>query len=83
MRPATPLLPVGRDCDCGHPLVWFHNEQRCAVYGRHRPADEYPLRIVRDMNAPLAWLVDELDAMPMPIDIKRSRAADYRPKESC
>ena len=30
-----PLLPVGRDCDCGQPLVWRHGEQWCAIYGSH------------------------------------------------
>lgn len=30
-----PLLPVGRDCDCGHPLVWRRGEQVCAVFGSH------------------------------------------------
>jgi hypothetical protein len=32
---ADALLPVGKDCDCGSPLVWRHGEQWCAVYGSH------------------------------------------------
>jgi hypothetical protein len=53
-----PLLPVGRDCDCGHPLVWAHNEQRCAVYGRHAVSDWFPDIERRDLSAPFARLVD-------------------------
>jgi predicted nucleotidyltransferase len=34
------ILPVGRDCDCGHPLVWRDSAQVCAVYGRHPSVDE-------------------------------------------
>ena len=71
------LLPVGRDCDCGFPLVWHRNHQICAVYGTHPPPLE-PLRINRDYNAPLAWLVDELDRMPMPANCRRARRADYQ-----
>lgn len=32
---AEALLPVGKNCDCGHPLVWHHGQQWCAVYGTH------------------------------------------------
>ena len=32
---ADALLPVGRDCDCGQPLVWRRGKQWCAVYGSH------------------------------------------------
>lgn len=40
------LVPVGRDCDCGHPLVWYGDEQRCAVYGTHpSPIDRVTFRL--------------------------------------
>ena len=34
---ATPeaLMPVGKDCDCGYPLVWRRDKQVCSVYGTH------------------------------------------------
>lgn len=44
---STPLalLPVGRDCDCGQPLVWYGDTQRCAVYGTHpTPSDRVHFR---------------------------------------
>lgn len=57
-----PLVPVGRDCDCGHPMVWYGDEQRCAVYGRHpaacdrvmfrRPGGEFDELIRQCMDAP-------------------------------
>lgn len=34
---ADPLISVGRDCDCGHPLVWRAGHQWCSVYGSHPP----------------------------------------------
>lgn len=46
-RSNTPsaLLPVGRDCDCGFPLVWFGERQLCAVYGSHpTPSDRVYFR---------------------------------------
>lgn len=49
------LLPVGRDCDCGHPLVWRNGMTRCAVYGSH-PAPADPVHF-RDWSAPGARLV--------------------------
>jgi hypothetical protein len=57
---AEPLLPVGRDCDCGAPLVWMRGAQRCAVYGTH-PA---PVDVVhfRNLAAPGAELVNMLSA---------------------
>ena len=54
-----PLIPVGKDCDCGHPLIWRNNQQWCAVYGSHPQQDIYH----RNPNAYAARLVDELDAM--------------------
>jgi uncharacterized Zn finger protein (UPF0148 family) len=33
----TALIPVGRNCDCGMPLVWHHGGTWCAVYGSHPP----------------------------------------------
>lgn len=32
------LVPVGRDCDCGFPLIWSGDRQLCAVYGTHPTA---------------------------------------------
>ena len=63
MRTPTPqpLNPVGRDCDCGHPLVWHKNTQWCAVYGTH-PEHREPLHY-RNIHAYAARLVDELDQM--------------------
>ncbi|NND75984.1 MAG: hypothetical protein HKN44_13360 [Ilumatobacter sp.] len=85
------LLPVGVDCDCGHPMVWYAGERRCSVGGRHLPPPVIqelhpsPDRLLgqlvrRDLSAPLAAVVDELDAMPMPANIKRTRRDDYRRK---
>lgn len=34
------IIPVGKDCDCGHPLIWRNGRQICAVYGRHPSDDE-------------------------------------------
>ncbi len=52
------LLPVGKDCDCGFPLVWRRGEQWCSVYGSH------PVIVTwRNRSAYAARLVDELDAM--------------------
>lgn len=50
------LLPVGRDCDCGFPLVWFGDRQVCAVYGRH-PAGRQPVHF-RDRRAEFADLIE-------------------------
>lgn len=55
------LLPVGRDCDCGFPLVWRGQHQHCAVYGAHRMPT--PAINFRNLDAPCARLVDELTAM--------------------
>ncbi len=32
---AQALVATGKDCDCGHPLVWRYNEPWCSVYGSH------------------------------------------------
>jgi hypothetical protein len=29
------ILPVGRDCVCGYPMIWRAGAQICAVYGTH------------------------------------------------
>lgn len=29
------ILPLGRDCACGHPLVLRDGAELCAVYGTH------------------------------------------------
>jgi hypothetical protein len=56
----------------------------CAVYGTHPdPEPHYTtlpetIIVVRDMSAPLAWLVDELDGAPFPEGHPRLRRADYR-----
>lgn len=48
------LLPVGRDCPCGHPLVLRDGVETCSVYGSHRAPIEAPgARLVRlSMSAP-------------------------------
>ena len=55
------LVAVGRDCDCGHPLVWRDGIKVCAVYGLHTPRD--PGELLRDTNAYAAALIDELVEM--------------------
>lgn len=57
-----PLVPVGRDCDCGHPLVWYGDDQRCAVYGRH-PAPAQPIHF-RSAPGPHDELVRALATLP-------------------
>lgn len=47
------LLPVGRDCDCGCPLVWRQGQQWCSVWGSH---PYYP-RIGSWKDAPGADLI--------------------------
>lgn len=71
------------------PQVWstIHERYWCAVYGDHTPRATYHtepdvLFIRRDMNAPLAAVVDELAAMPYPTDIRRARKADYQRKNT-
>lgn len=49
------LVPVGKDCDCGHPMIWMRGQQRCAVYGSH-PTTADPVRF-RNLHAPGAELV--------------------------
>jgi hypothetical protein len=73
-----PLLPVGRDCDCGHPMVWRLGEQRCAVYGTHRPVLS---EFVRDYNAPLANVVDVIDLDVYPAGRDQSRRRHLRAVE--
>lgn len=75
-REPSPLLPVGLDCDCGHPMVWYGDEQRCAVFGRHLPAHERDIEY-RNHQAPLAGVVDELDLMTYPLGKTRTRRADF------
>lgn len=62
-----PLLPVGRDCDCGQPLVWSDGHQWCAVYGSHNNVAPHELDLLRTFGrnpfAPGAALVDELAPM--------------------
>lgn len=62
------IIPVGKNCDCGHPLIWRNGRQICAVYGRH-PADEEVAtfgppgaRIIyyRNRNAFASRLIDDL-----------------------
>jgi hypothetical protein len=77
---------------CDTPMVWSHWHRRnvCAVYGTH-PADRHysedpdTLIIRRNYNAPLANVVDELDAMTLPTGrcnecgrtLPRAARADY------
>lgn len=42
------IIPVGRDCDCGCPMIWRAGAQICAVYGTH-PA---PIERSRFTDAP-------------------------------
>lgn len=70
---------------CGAPTVWSESNRRrwCAIYGDHKPAPIYldepdVLFVRRNMDAPLAHVVDELAAMPMPAGIRRTRKADYQ-----
>ncbi len=68
---ADALIPVGRDCDCGFPLVWRRGRQWCAVYGTH-PA---PGIFMRDPTAPFAELVRMcMDAPNMTRNAVRLRA---------
>jgi hypothetical protein len=39
------MIPVGRDCDCGYPLVWRLGEKWCAVYGSHPLPDHERHRV--------------------------------------
>ena len=79
------LVAVGRDCDCGHPMIWRAGAQVCAVYGRHAPAPDLaafsdtlePGRIVhyRNRNAPGARLVALcMDAPNLTRSAQRHRA---------
>lgn len=74
---AEALLPVGKDCDCGHPLIWWQGNQRCAVYGTHNHIDARELDLFRTYGrnpfAPGAALVNALAAMPslVPKDVRR------------
>jgi hypothetical protein len=56
---AQALLPVGKDCDCGHPLVWRHGQQWCAVWGSHPAPVHY-----RFPDAPGAALIQLCMAEP-------------------
>lgn len=47
------LVPVGRDCDCGFPLVWRGNKPYCCVWGSHPAPVHY-----RFPDAPGARLVE-------------------------
>lgn len=55
------LVPVGRDCDCGMPLVWRQGHQWCAVYGSHSHLIQsgqrgVPVRYLRPIDDTLAIL---------------------------
>jgi hypothetical protein len=66
------ISPVGKDCDCGHPLIWIAGRQVCAVYGRHPSDDEIVSftgvdeRLIhyRDRGAPGAALIAAVMAAP-------------------
>lgn len=63
------LVPVGRDCDCGHPLVWVGDEQRCAVYGTHpAPAQPVRFRAAPGAHDELIW---QLATLPCPSSYSR------------
>lgn len=59
MTTPHPLVAVGKDCDCGNPLVWRAEATWCAVYGSHPPIVTY-----RRRDAFAARLVDELTGRP-------------------
>ena len=69
MTTELPLLPVGKDCDCGQPLVWRDNRQSCAVYGAHGyvAVSDVEQNLIRTYGrnpfAPGAALVDALSPM--------------------
>ena len=66
------LRQVGRDCPCGHPLVWRNGYVWCPVYGSH----PNPLH-VRNLDAPAAALVDLVAGTPAftpPADLTAGRA---------
>lgn len=48
-----PIVAVGKDCDCGHPMIWTRGQQRCAVYGLHAAPVAW-----RNRDAPFSGLVD-------------------------
>lgn len=65
------IIPVGRDCDCGCPMIWRAGLERCAVYGTH-PLDRAtftdapagnPMHF-RNYAAPGASLIDACLAAP-------------------
>jgi hypothetical protein len=64
------MIPVGRDCDCGYPLVWRLGEKWCAVYGSHPLPDHAR---VQNTDAPFAELVLEIDG-----EMQRKRRATLR-----
>lgn len=52
-----PLTPVGRDCDCGFPLVWVGDRKVCSVYGSHPPVlspSAQPVQFVENVDLALA-----------------------------
>lgn len=70
------LVPVGRDCDCGHPMVWYGDEQRCAVYGSH-PAPPQPIHF-RSAPGPhdeLLWALATLPCLSTRAERSRRRRA--------
>lgn len=60
-----PLLPVGRDCDCGFPLVWYGDRQRCSVYGTHA-APAQPIHYKGAQSTGVARLIHDINAVPCP-----------------
>ena len=68
------LIAVGRDCGCGHPLIWMRGQQRCAVYGTHPAPDA--IVYFRNLNAPGAELVDL--CMATRVDMRQTLAARRR-----
>ena len=56
------VVAVGKDCDCGNPLIWRNDEQYCAVYGTH-PPDGETLHF-RDHAAAASALIEACMAAP-------------------
>lgn len=55
-----PLVPVGKDCDCGHPMVWYGELQRCAVYGTHGVGDPISGFPVHYRSGPRSTAIDRM-----------------------
>jgi hypothetical protein len=72
------MIPVGKSCDCGYPLVWRDGVQWCSVGGTHPAPERFDAFVFRfDRSAPFAALVIELDGMLDPTEKGVRRRAAY------